>query len=116
MSQTLIAPEKLRSPSYSQMVDRWIWLVYLTPFFITALFIAKFGVNVPFQDEWGIPYIFRMIRQGHHGFADLFWAPNNEHRMVVPKLIWTAVAYLSNFNVKLNMFVSLALVLLTYVG
>src|SRR5580765_154272 len=71
------------------------WIVLLAPFLVAAIYIARFGVNVPYLDEWSMPYVFRMVREGTHGFGDLFWPPNNEHRIVIPKMIWTGLGFLS---------------------
>jgi hypothetical protein len=103
-------------PKTSSLKTIVVWIVLLTPFVLTAIYIARFGVNVPFLDEWLMPYVFRMARAGTHGFGELFWPPNNEHRIVVPKIIWTGLGFLSNYNVKLNMFVSLGCILAAYIG
>src|ERR1041385_1726648 len=94
----------------------WIWTVYLTPFVVTACFIARFGVNVPMNDEWGIPFLFRSIWEGRHGVSEQFWASNNEHRIVVPKLICAGLAICKSYNVKSHMFISLRCVGITYAG
>src|SRR6476659_2803147 len=73
-----------------------VWLLLLSPFLITTFFVASYGVNVPFLDEWLMPYVLRMARAGTHGFGELFWPPNNEHRIVIPKIIWTGLGLLTN--------------------
>src|SRR5205823_14593193 len=59
-----------------------VWLLLLSPFLVTTFFVASYGVNVPFLDEWLMPYVFRMARAGKYGFGELFWPPNNEHRKI----------------------------------
>lgn len=61
-----------------------LFLPILAPILLLAL-IAKFGVNVPFWDEWGIPGSFLALEK--HTFAD-FFAQSNESRLVVPKFLF----------------------------
>ena len=94
----------------------WMWALYLTPALLTAGYIAVYGVNVPVLDEWGLPYLFYMLKTGGYSFGQLFWPPNNEHRVVLPKLIWAALAFPTHWNLLLNMFITLAVMLGAFVG
>jgi hypothetical protein len=94
----------------------WIPFLYLSPFLATFCYILAFGVNIPANDDWMFVETFRAAHQGTHAFLEKVWIPHLEHRMLVPKLVLTGLAYASAFNVKLNMIVSALLVLIAYIG
>jgi hypothetical protein len=56
-----------------------------------------------------------MLKTGGYSFAQLFWPTNNEHRVVVPKLIWAALVFPTHWNLVLNIFLSFGIVLATFV-
>src|SRR5437764_7589691 len=60
--------------------------------FIVAL-IWRYGVNVPFWDEWSLIDLFEHAHAHKLSLAD-FLAQNNEHRLVFPKLIFLALEQL----------------------
>jgi FkbM family methyltransferase len=96
-------------------ISRWVWVLYLIPALLTVGYIARYAVNVPLTDEWGLPYLYSMLKTGGHGFAETFWPPNNEHRVVVAKLIWAALAFPTHWNLVLNMFLTFGAMLATFV-
>jgi hypothetical protein len=60
--------------------------------------ILKYGVNVPFQDEWDTPGILvKKWAEGTAGWGDLF-AQHNESRPAVPRLIVSAIIFLAGWN------------------
>src|SRR5262249_36095816 len=67
--------------------------------------IAIAGVNVPFADEWWYSGLVRSVKSGEATFAT-FWSPNNEHRMLLPKVEFSSLAVLTHWNSKIIMLVA----------
>ncbi len=72
------------------------------PALLTLAFILVNGVNVPFADEWWYAPLVRSVGSGHPTFKD-FWSPNNEHRMLIPRLEFSTLAVLTGWNSKAMM-------------
>jgi hypothetical protein len=72
---------------------------------LTLAFILLNGVNVPFADEWWYARLVKSLGSGQASFLD-FWSPNNEHRMVIPRLEFCTLAVLTHWNSKLIMIVA----------
>ena len=72
---------------------------------LTLAFILLNGVNVPFADEWWYARLVKSVGSGQASFMD-FWSPNNEHRMVIPRLEFSTLAVLTHWNSKLIMIVA----------
>jgi hypothetical protein len=87
--------------------------LYCAPVALLTWFIAHFGVNVPYWDQWELVALFTKIQNGTVSFLD-FWAQHNEHRIVLPKIIFAGLAFASNWNNKLEMFFSLLLSIATF--
>jgi hypothetical protein len=66
---------------------------------LTLIFILVNGVNVPFADEWWYASLVKSVRSGTATF-DTFWSPNNEHRMLIPRLEFSALAVLTHWRSK----------------
>ena len=90
-------------------------LAGLSPILLMAVLIHCYGVNVPYGDEWSLTPLFQHWNSGQAGFAEL-WAQHNEHRIVVPKLVYLAFAYGTHWNLRAEMFFSLFLCVLTAGG
>lgn len=86
-------------------------LPILSPLLILIL-IAKYGVNVPYYDEWAIPGQFLVLE--NHTFADYF-AQSNESRALVPKAIFLAVSKLVGWQPKHYMFFGWLIVLVIFI-
>jgi hypothetical protein len=71
---------------------------------LTLAFILINGVNVPFADEWWYGGLVKSVGSGHATF-NIFWSPNNEHRMLIPRLEFSTLAVLTHWNSKLMMIV-----------
>jgi hypothetical protein len=70
----------------------------------TLAFILLNGVNVPFADEWWYAGLVKTVGSGQASFMT-FWSPNNEHRMVIPRLEFSTLALLTHWNSKFLMIV-----------
>ena len=84
------------------------------PPLLVGLYILKYGVDVPYLDEWDTPgNDFVQLIAGDFHWRSLV-AQHNEHRPFFPRLIFFGLAQLGSWNVKSQMFVSLLWGCLTY--
>ena len=72
---------------------------------LPLVFIASAGVNVPFADEWWYSGLVNSAKSGKATF-ETFWSPNNEHRMLLPRLEFASLAILTHWNSKIIMLVA----------
>ncbi|MGC9504699.1 hypothetical protein [Baaleninema sp.] len=95
-----------------------IWLLCLSAIFasLVAVAIAHFGVNFPVWDEWDTPGL--MFVKIHDGTIDIrqgrwnwgYWiAQHNESRKLFPRFVLVSLAAVTNWNIKVEMFLILAL-------
>lgn len=89
-------------------VSRLLFLIAIAPAALTAALIWRYGVSVPVGDDWALVPLFEKWRNHQLTFADLYHQ-HNEHRMLVPKLIYLAFAQLTNWNLRAEMFLTVAL-------
>lgn len=77
-------------------------------FFLPAgyllLLIHKYGVDVPFVEQWHTASLFQKLSQGSLTFADLY-AQQNEYRQLFPHLLILAVGKLTNWNIKHELYI-----------
>ncbi|WP_157871836.1 hypothetical protein [Gloeothece verrucosa] len=76
-------------------------------------YVYRFGVNVPFYDDWALVYLFEQLHKGTTSFND-FFVQHNEHRIVFPKVIFAILAFASNWNIKLEMYFSVFLSVINF--
>ncbi|NHC34288.1 hypothetical protein [Scytonema millei] len=86
---------------------------YLIPPAVTLCFIAIFSVNAPFWDQWSLVNLFEKIIKGKVSFVD-FFAQHNEHRILFPKIIYTILAFVSNWDIRYESYFSVFLVVITF--
>jgi hypothetical protein len=85
------------------------------PLLATALFIASFGTNVPFWDEWGLaPLLEKLVH--HEATPADFFQPQSEHRFVVPRLILAPLAVETHWNVIVELWLSFVVAVAGYFG
>ncbi len=89
-------------------------VAYLLPMLAVIWLIARYGVNVPLADEWTLVRSFESFATGDIGFKD-FQYLNNEHRLILPRFILAALAWLSGWNVKWEMYASFTVQVFTFV-
>ncbi|HZS38481.1 MAG TPA: hypothetical protein VFF06_16715, partial [Polyangia bacterium] len=70
---------------------RWPLGVALVPAIALAAFVWRFGVDVPYWDQWELVPLLKGAHDGTLRAAD-FFALHNEHRLVVPRLIMLGLA------------------------
>jgi hypothetical protein len=86
----------------------WLFLLAIAPAIFLIGLINRYGVNVPFADEWVTVPIFQKWHDHQLTFADLY-RQHNEHRILLPNLIYLAFAQLTKWNLRAEMFFSVAL-------
>jgi len=92
----------------------WFWhLLNFGPFILLVWFVSRFSVKVPLMDDWWLADLFHAVWLKKATFDD-FFALNNEHRIVFPKLIWTVLAFATHGNVKVEMMFNVVLALITF--
>ncbi len=69
---------------------------------LALAFILLNGVDVPFADEWWYAPLVRLVGSGHATFEN-FWSPNNEHRMLIPRIEFSTLALITHWNSKAMM-------------
>jgi hypothetical protein len=99
----------------SARLNRLIFLLALLPMALTAAIINHYGVNVPYGDEWNVVTLLGKWDARTLTFADLYSA-HNGHRILIPRLIYFAIARVAHGNLRVEMFVSLFLCILTSAG
>lgn len=75
---------------------------------VPAWLILRYGVDVPYSDQWSIAHFFEKSARGTLTLADLY-AQQNEYRQLFPHLIFVALGRLTGWDVRYEMFVSLLL-------
>ncbi|TAO05686.1 MAG: hypothetical protein EYR95_01855 [Phormidium sp. SL48-SHIP] len=93
----------------------WLTILYILPVLATLAFVHRFGVNVPFMDSFGLVGLFHKIHLETVNFSD-FWVPHNEHRMLIPRVFIAALAFATDWNVKVQQYFSVGLSILSAVG
>jgi hypothetical protein len=100
----------------SGAINNLTWtMICIVPFLILLYLVASYGVNVPFWDQWGgLPPLFEKVAEGKVSILDLF-AQHNEHRLFFPRFIFIALAFLTQWNTKYEMYFSILLIIFSYV-
>ena len=96
---------KLRRDKYNIFL---LVILLSFPFWIGFL-IRIFSVNVPYMDEWETPgNLIEKIysNSGNLSFSD-FIEQHNESRLVFPKIFFLSMAYLTHWDVRYGMLLSL---------
>jgi hypothetical protein len=82
----------------------------VAPVALAACLVARYGVDVPFWDEWTIAEFLQKI-DGGTLTASALLSQHNEHRMLVPRIIQLAVAFGMGWDTRILMWLSLGLLL-----
>jgi hypothetical protein len=77
----------------------------LLPVIYLLSLVAKYGVNVPYADEFTLAPLLVKAHEHTINFSDLF-RQHNEHRYFFPRLLFIAFAYFSHGDVRAEMFFS----------
>lgn len=82
------------------------------PALISLVVILKFGVNVPYWDQWEYVDFFSELSKGSLTISRLF-EQQLEYRQFFPNLIFVSLGYFSNWNVIWEMIFAWVLVICT---
>jgi hypothetical protein len=99
-------------PAGRKHLGALLFLLALVPIVFIGWVIDRYGVNVPYADEWSNLILVEKWDTGHLGFADLI-RPHNGHRILIPRLIFLAFAEMAHGNIRAEMFFSLFVCALT---
>ena len=91
----------------------------LCAFFVPAgylfFLIRRYGVDVPFLEQWNVALLFEKLSQGTLTAADLF-AQQNEYRQFFPHVLLVGIGRLTNWNVKYDLYLIFLCACLISVG
>jgi hypothetical protein len=76
--------------------------VLLLPLVFTFFIICKFGITVPYWDQWELVPLLEKMHNHTLTLADL-WEQHNEHRIIFPEILMLLLAHLSNWNIFLEL-------------
>jgi hypothetical protein len=86
---------------------------YMIPFVVLLWFVASFSVNVPVHDQWRLVSLFEKLAGGTATCGD-FWALHGSHRIVFPKMLMSALAFCSQWNISLELVASILFAIMTF--
>jgi hypothetical protein len=78
-------------------------LLVLLPVVFAFLYVHRFGVNVPYHDQWAEIPLFRKLISGRLELSDLF-ALHNEHRIFFPRVVMLLMGVSTAYNVVAEMY------------
>ncbi len=78
------------------------------PLVCLVLLVIRYGVDLPYRDEWALVWYIREAYRGSLSLYDL-WLPHNEHRMLFPRILLLALARLTGWNVSYELAVNILL-------
>jgi hypothetical protein len=104
------------APLIGRKAERWVcFLLALLPIAAIVRLISRYAINIPWGDEWSLIPLIRKSYEHQLMLADLF-RQHNEHRIVIPKLIYLGFARWTHWNVVAEMFFSVLLCCTTSAG
>jgi len=84
-------------------------VIGLLPAMVLLADINRFAVNVPFMDDWQFVPLLEKARNGTLTFQEL-WAPHDEHRLLLPRMIIIASMFSSRGDYRVQCFITFAVV------
>jgi hypothetical protein len=85
------------------------WLLATIPVYVLVGLIERYGVNVPYWDEWNWSVSRFLANDLPELRLGRFWALRAEHRVFVPQLVGTGLAHLTDLNMFANLYAKLGL-------
>jgi hypothetical protein len=86
---------------------RWLRLVPFLPMLLIVWAIGRYGVDLPYWDEWALVPHLEKAATGVMPWADL-WRVHNEHRLFVPQVLLVLLALISDWNLRAELWLNLA--------
>lgn len=87
-------------------------LIVIVPALVLTILVLNYSVNVPVWDQWWVTQTIIKAMSGKLTFNDLL-AQHNESRKFFPRLIDIALAYLTKYDVRAEMLVSVFMTCVT---
>ena len=86
--------------------------VILLPLFFVFFFVYKFGITIPYLDQWELVPLLEKMHNNTLTLTDL-WIQHNEHRIIFPQILMLLLARLSNWNIFLELCTNIVLATFT---
>lgn len=96
----------MRNRSWLRLVA--VAMLVAIPLSMLLAEVLRFGVNVPYADQWNFAYLLEQSERGQMDPADL-WSQHNEHRILFPRLLMFFLAKISGWNIRLELLVNVLL-------
>lgn len=87
--------------------------VLFLPLVFTFFFVYRFGLTIPYYDQWELVPLLEKMHNHTLTFVDL-WKQHNEHRIIFPKILMLLLARLSNWNIFLELCTNMVLATFTF--
>ena len=84
-------------PPFSKLTCALAVSLATIPGGLLLILILKYGVDIPYWDEWQYVSFFEKFSQGTLTLSDLF-AQQNEYRQFFPNLIFVGLGWLTQWN------------------
>src|SRR5262245_9729611 len=84
--------------------------VALIPPALVVREVVRFATPIPFWDQWDFIPLLLDTECGRWRW-DLLWAQSNEHRLLVPRLLWLAMALPTRWDIRWELAANLVLAL-----
>ncbi len=81
-----------------------LFCAFFLPASYLVFLIQRYGVDIPFLEQWNVAVFFEQLSQGSLAPADLF-AQQNEYRQFFPHVLIVVLGWLTNWNVKYELFI-----------
>lgn len=91
----------------------FLYMLFVLPILYGFAIIYKYGVNQPFWDDWNSLAIFFSYKENNFSYKDLL-EYHNGHCIFFPNIILTLSAIFSNGNMKMDMYIVIALMSVIY--
>ena len=78
------------------------------PLVFTFFFVYKYGITIPYLDQWELVPLLEKVHNHTLTLADL-WKQHNEHRIIFPEILMLLLAHLSNWNIFLELCANMVL-------
>lgn len=106
---SLRPPDVVRSLREAVTTGRVVALGFATLVVATGIYLFRFGINLPIQDEWDLTV--QLLRFGY----GLEWIclPHNEHRFVLGRAIWGLGLTLSGYDFRVGGWVTFTVLVLS---
>ena len=103
---TVVERPPVRQPEF---LSRHGWkLLTLAPLLWVVFAVMRYGVDVPFLDQWELVPFLDKSYQGQLTLGDL-WVQHNEHRIFFPRMLMVGLAHLTGWNTRWELVVNLVL-------